>query len=61
MFGLEARTPFFKFHNKAYLRVCMANLYEKHFCAKGKTVISNEDWKRLTEGYLEIAGEEYKL
>ena len=55
------RTPFFNFHNKAYLRVCMANLYEKHFCAKGKTVISNEDWKRLTEGYLEITGEKYKL
>ena len=39
----------------------MANLYEKHFCAKGKTVISNEDWKRLTEGYLEITDGEYKL
>lgn len=53
--------PFRGFHNKDYLRVCMANLYEKHFCAIGKTVISTEDWIRLLEGYTNITGERYRL
>jgi len=55
------KEPFTGVHNKDYLRVCMANLYEKHFCAEGKTVISDEDWKRLTDGYKDITGEEYRL
>ena len=48
-------------HNKEYLRVCMANLYEKHFFGIGKSRITDEEWKRLCEGYKVITGEEYVI
>lgn len=48
-------------HNKEYLRVCMANLYEKHFFGVGKSRISDEEWERLCEGYKEITNEEWVL
>lgn len=59
----EKYTPFpFKgWHNKEYLRVCMANLYEKHFFGIGKSRISDEEWERLCEGYKNITGEDYKI
>lgn len=52
---------FDSWHNKEYLRVCMANLYEKHFFGVGKSRISDEEWHRLIEGYKKITGEEYKI
>ena len=48
-------------HNSEYLRVCMANLYEKHFFGVGKSRITDEEWKILLDGYKEITGEEYKI
>ena len=48
-------------HNKEYLRVCMANLYEKHFFGIGKSRITDEEWKRLCDGYEKITGEQYKI
>lgn len=48
-------------HNKEYLRVCMANLYEKHFFGVGKSRISGAEWKRLCEGYKNITGEDYVI
>ena len=48
-------------HNKEYLRVCMANLYEKHVFGVGKSRITDEEWMRLCEGYREITGEEYAI
>lgn len=48
-------------HNKEYLRVCMANLYEKHKFGVGKSRINDEEWKTLCRGYKEIAGEEYVI
>lgn len=48
-------------HTKEYLRVCMANLYEKHFFGIGKSRITDEEWKRLCEGYKSITGEEYSI
>ncbi len=55
-------TPVFEgWHNKEYLRVCMANLYEKHFFGIGKSRITDEEWQRLCEGYKAITGEEYKI
>jgi uncharacterized protein (TIGR02328 family) len=48
-------------HNKEYLRVCMANLYEKHHFGIGKSSITDEEWQRLCEGYKAITGEEYKI
>jgi uncharacterized protein (TIGR02328 family) len=48
-------------HNKEYLRVCMANLYEKHHFGIGKSRITDEEWKRLCDGYKAITGEEYKI
>lgn len=48
-------------HNKEYLRICMANLYEKHKYGIGKSRITDEEWQRLIDGYKEIAGEEWIL
>lgn len=48
-------------HNKAYLRVCMANLYEKHVFGIGKSRITDEEWRRLCDGYKKITGEEYEI
>ena len=53
--------PFDGWHNTEYLRVCMANLYEKHFFGVGKSRITDEEWQRLCEGYKAITGEEYKI
>lgn len=48
-------------HNKEYLRVCMANLYEKHIFGVGKSRITDEEWQRLLDGYKAITGEEYVI
>jgi uncharacterized protein (TIGR02328 family) len=52
---------FDSWHNKEYLRVCMANLYEKHFFGIGKSRITDEEWETLCRGYKEITGEEYQI
>ena len=55
-------TPIFEgWHNKEYLRVCMANLYEKHVFGIGKSRITDAEWKRLVDGYKAITGEDYKI
>jgi uncharacterized protein (TIGR02328 family) len=51
--------PFKDWHNKEYLRVCMANLYEKHVFGVGKSRISDAEWETLLKGYKDITGEEY--
>lgn len=48
-------------HNKEYLRVCMANLYEKHIFGIGKSRITDEEWAKLCEGYKSITGEDYQI
>jgi hypothetical protein len=48
-------------HNKEYLRVCVCNLYEKHFFGIGKSRITDEEWARLCEGYKAITGENYEI
>lgn len=53
--------PFEDWHNEEYLRVCMANLYEKHFFGVGKSRITDEEWQRLLDGYKAITGEEYQI
>lgn len=52
---------FYGWHNKEYLRVCMANLYEKHHFGIGQSRIMGEEWQTLLEGYKAITGEEYKI
>jgi uncharacterized protein (TIGR02328 family) len=52
---------FDNWHNKEYLRVCMSNLYEKHFFGLGKSRITDEEWETLCRGYKEITGEEYVI
>lgn len=47
-------------HNLEYLRICYANLLEKHN-GIGKSRISDEEWLRLCDGYKNITGEEYKI
>lgn len=53
--------PFQGWHNKEYLRVCMANLYEKHFFGVGNSRISDQEWKKLLDGYKAITGENYLI
>lgn len=59
--GHSNQPPFNGWHNTEYLRVCMANLYEKHFFGIGKSRITDEEWKMLCEGYKTITGEEYHI
>ena len=54
-------TIFDGWHNKEYLRVCMANLYEKHFFGIGKSRITDEEWQVLLDGYKAITDEEYSI
>lgn len=53
--------PFKGWHCREYLRVCMANLYEKHFFGEGKSKITDAEWDKLCEGYKKITGEEYRI
>ena len=53
--------PFEGWHCYEYIRVCMANLYEKHFFGIGKSRISDDEWQRLCDGYKSITGEEYEI
>lgn len=53
--------PLEGWHNEQYLRVCMANLYEKHFFGVGKSRITDEEWQKLIDGYRAITGEEYQI
>lgn len=48
-------------HNKNYLRVCVANLYEKYHFGIGNSKISQEEWDRVLQGYKNITGEDYKI
>lgn len=58
----NAAEPIFEdWHCTEYLRVCMANLYEKHEFGVGKSRITEEEWSRLCDGYKKITGEEYKV
>lgn len=53
--------PYYNWHNTEYLRVCMANLYEKWKFGKGKSRITDEEWEKLCDGYKKITGEEYVI
>lgn len=48
-------------HNKDYLRVCVANLYEKYHFGIGKSKISQEEWDKVLRGYKNITGEDYEI
>lgn len=58
---MYALSPFPEWHNDVYLRVCMANLYEKHVFGRGRSRITSDEWQRLLGGYLKITGDEYKI
>ena len=55
------RRPYAGWHEGEYLRVCMANLYEKYAFGRGKSRITEEEWQRLLQGYREITGTDYKI
>lgn len=52
---------FYGWHNIDYLRVCYANLFEKHHFGIGKSRITDDEWQRLCEGYEKITGEKYEI
>ena len=51
--------PYRGWHDKKYLRICMANLAEKHIYGVGKSRISKDEWERLCNGYTRLTGELY--
>ena len=53
--------PFEYWHDKKYLRVCMANLYEKYHFGLGKTRLTDQEWLHIIDGYKAITGEDYEL
>lgn len=59
--GIWFSDVFPNWHNKEYLRVCMANLYEKNVFGVGKSRMSDEEWETLLRGYKELTGEEYVI
>ena len=48
-------------HDNGYLRVCMANLFEKHHYGRGASRITDEEWQRLLDGYRAITGVDYQI
>ena len=50
----------YDWQDKVYLRICMANLYEKYL-GKGKTKLTDNEWNRLKQGYKQITGEDYVI
>ena len=64
-FPQEAVNPdaeiFKGWHDKGYLRVCMANLYEKYQYGRGSSRITQDEWQRLLDGYRLITGEDYQV
>ncbi|MDO5558989.1 MAG: pyrimidine dimer DNA glycosylase/endonuclease V [Oscillospiraceae bacterium] len=48
-------------HDREYMRVCMANLYEKYRFGVGKSRITQEQWEVLCIGYKKYTGEDYKI
>lgn len=48
-------------HTTEYMRVCMANLYEKYKFGAGKSRITEDQWKLLCEGYKKYTDEEYRI
>ena len=58
--GHSNQPPFKGWHNLEYLRICYANLLEKHN-GIGKSRITDEEWARLCEGYKTITGEDYEI
>lgn len=60
-YGISTVCVFPGWHTKEYLRMNMSNLAEKHFYGIGKSRITDEEWKRLCDGYKTITGEEYVI
>lgn len=61
-FGKGKPTEIFKnWHGFEYLRICMANLYEKHKYAKGKSRITDSEWAKLEKAYEKLTWERYKV
>lgn len=51
---------FVGWHNQVYLKICMANLYEK-FLGAGKNKITLSEWSKLKAGYEKITGCCYEI
>ena len=60
MFYDRNKKVFDGWHNLEYLRICYANLLEKHN-GIGKSRITDEEWRVLLDVYKAITGEEYKI
>lgn len=52
---------FEQWHNDDYLKICMSNLYEKHYIGIGSSRITDKEWQTLEEGYKIITGNNYIL
>ena len=60
--AINPESEIFKgWHDKGYLRCCMANLYEKYQYGRGSSRITEGEWQRLKDGYRLITGEDYQV
>ena len=48
-------------HDMAYYKICMYNLYEKWYYAKGKSALTVKEWERLKDGYVINMGVGFKV
>lgn len=55
----QGQSIFKGWHNGDYLKICMANLFEKWYYAQSKSKITDMEWSVLLEGYKDITGDKY--
>lgn len=63
---VDNKVLLFRFwHTKSYLRICMANLYEKYLCSsdspESKAKLTDDEMLKLLENYHNITGEIYTI
>ena len=61
MYDIHQYSIYRGWFDRGYLRVCMANLYEKYKYVDGKGSISKEEWVRICSGYNEVDEQHYEL
>jgi hypothetical protein len=61
MYDIHQNSIYRGWFDRGYLRVCMANLYEKYQYVDDKGSISEEEWVRICNGYNEVDKQHYRL
>ena len=59
--GAMYRSVYDGWYDYWYLKVCMANLWEKYHYGKGVGALTCDEWALLADGYKKITGEIFTL